>query len=98
MSATNRAADKQLLRFSLRLSFRNTILNLYLRVQTTGSGAAVDNLNFRLIKKFPDVKSLSVTDKEIQARNEARIIPQNRKRGQLQGVHFFGTTERLANK
>ena len=47
MSATNRAADKQLLRFPLRLSFRNTILNLYLRVQTTGSGAAVDNLNFR---------------------------------------------------
>ena len=47
MSATNRAADKQLLRFSLRLSFQNTILNLYLRVQTTGSGAAVDNLNFR---------------------------------------------------
>ena len=69
-----------------QLSFRKTTLNLYLRVQNNEK--AVDNFNLRTEDLFTDLFTdkedsgrgiTSVSDKEIQARNEARI-PRNTKR------------------
>ena len=71
----------------LQLSFRKTILNLHLRVQTTSKQLTISILAPRIfqstclqIKKIPGEGSmLLLHDKEIQSRNEARI-PQNTKR------------------
>ena len=60
-------------------------LNLYLRVQKTSKQLTISKDSGRGIT--------TVTDKEIQSRNEARI-PQNTKRSTtcLHGVHEFGMT------
>ena len=71
----------------LQLSFRKTILNLHLRVQTTSKQLTISIFAptiFRPTCMFTDKEDsgrgiTTVTDKEIQSRNEARI-PQNTKR------------------
>ena len=71
----------------LQLSFRKTILNLHLRVQTRSKQLTISIFAPRIfqstclqIKKIPGEGSmLLLHDKEIQSRNEARI-PQNTKR------------------
>ena len=72
----------------LQLSFRKTILDLCLRVQTK-SGAAVDIFSKRgsfnrplcsLDKEVFGLRITPLTEKEIQAGNEARIIAQNKRR------------------
>ena len=85
----------------LRLSFRKTILNLHLRVQTTSKQLTISISAPRIFGPtcmFTDKEDsgrgvTTVTDKEIQSRNEARI-PRNRKRSTtcLHGVHEFGMT------
>ena len=88
----------------LQLSFRKTILNLHLRVQTTSKQLTISIFAptiFRPTCMFTDKEDsgrgiTTVTDKEIQSRNEARI-PQNTKRSTtcLHGVHEFGMTVEL---
>ena len=71
----------------LQLSFRKTILNLHLRVQTTSKQLTISIFAPRIFRPtcmFTDKEDsgrgfTTVTDKEIQSRNEARI-PQNTKR------------------
>ena len=71
----------------LQLSFRKTILNLHLRVQTTGKRLTIPLFAPRIFRPtclFTDKEDsgggiTTGTDKEIQSRNEARI-PQNTKR------------------
>ena len=75
----------------LPLNFRKTIMNLHLRVQRPSR-------MFRPTCMFTDKEDsgrgiTTVTDEEIQWRNEARI-PKNTKRSTkyLHGVHEFGMT------
>ena len=85
----------------LELSFRKTILTLHLRVQTTSKQLTISIFAPRIFRPtcmFTDKEDsgrgfTTVTDKEIQSRNEARI-PQNTKRPTtcLHGVHEFGMT------
>ena len=85
----------------LQLSFRKTILNLHLRVQTTSKQLTISIFAPRIFRPtclFTDKGNsgrgiTTGTDKEIQSRNEARI-PQNTKRSTtcLHGVHEFGMT------
>ena len=85
----------------LQLSFRKTILNLHLRVQTTSKQLTISIFAPRIFRPtcmFTDKEDsgrrfTTVTDEEIQSRNEARI-PQNTKRSTtcLHGVHEFGMT------
>jgi len=71
----------------LQLSFRKTILNLHLPVQTTSKQLTISIFAPRIfwltclqMKKIPvNGVVLYITDKETQSRNEARI-PQNTKR------------------
>ena len=71
----------------LQLSFRKTILNLHLRVQTTSKQFTISVFAPRIFRPtcmFTDKEDFgrgitTGTDKEIQARNKARI-PQNTKR------------------
>ena len=71
----------------LQLSFRKTILNLHLRVQTTSKQLTISIFAPRIFRPtclFTDKEDsgrgiTTGTDKEIQSRNEARI-PQNTKR------------------
>ena len=83
----------------LQLSFRKTILNLHLRVQTTGKRLTIPLFAPRIFRPtclFTDKEDsgrgiTTGTDKEIQSRNEARI-PKNTKRSTtcLHGVLEFG--------
>ena len=65
----------------LQLSFRKTILKLHLRVQTTSKQLRISIFAPRIFRStcmFTDKEDsgreiTSVTDKEIQSRNEARI-------------------------
>ena len=76
-------------------------LNLHLRVQKTSKQLTISIFAPRIFRPtcmFTDKEDsgrgiTSVTDKEIQSRNEARI-PQNTKRSTtcLHGVHEFGMT------
>ena len=76
-------------------------LNLHLRVQKTSKRLTISILAPRIFRPtcmFTDKEDsgqeiTTVTDKEIQSRNEARI-PQNTKRSTtcLHGVHEFGMT------
>ena len=83
----------------LPLNFRKTILNLHLRVQRPQLTISIFAPRmFRptcmLTDKEDSRRSFTtVTDKEIQSRNEARI-PKNTKRSTkyLHGVHEFGMT------
>ena len=87
----------------LQLSFWKKNLNLHLRVQTTSKKLTVSIFAPRIFRPtcicmFTDKEDsrrgiTTVTDKEIQSRNEARI-PQNTKRSTtcLHGVHEFGMT------
>ena len=85
----------------LQLSFRKTILNLHLRVQTTNKQLTISIFAPRIFSQtclFTDKEDSGrgftiVTEKEIQWRNEARI-PQNTQRPTtcLDGVHEFGMT------
>ena len=71
----------------LQLSFRKTILNLHLRVQTTSKQLTISIFARRIFRPtcmFTDKEDsgraiTTVSDKEIQSRNEARIS-QNTKR------------------
>ena len=71
----------------LQLSFRKTILNLHLRVQTTSKQLTISIFARRIFRPtcmFTDKEDsgrgiTTATDKEIQSRNEARIS-QNTKR------------------
>ena len=83
----------------LQLSFRKTILNLHLRVQTTSKQLTISIFAPRIFRPtcmFTDKEDsgrgfTTVTDKEIQSRNEARI-PQTTKRSSkcLHRVDEFG--------
>ena len=85
----------------LQLSFRKTILALHLRVQTRSKQLTISIFAPRIFRPtcmFTDKEDsgrgfTTVTDKEIQSRNEARI-PQNTKKSItcLHGVHEFGMT------
>ena len=85
----------------LQLSFRKTILNLRLRVQTTNKQLTISIFAPRIFRPtcmFTDKEDsgrgfTTVTKKEIQSRNEARI-PQTTQRPTtcLNGVHEFGMT------
>ena len=82
----------------LQLSFRKTILNLHLRVQTTSKQLTISIFAptiFRPTCMFTDKEDsgrgiTTVTDKEIQSRNEARI-PQNTKRQTTCSEHLTMT-------
>ena len=79
--------------------------NLHLRVQKTSKQLTISIFAPRIFQPtcmFTDKEDsgrgiTTVTDKEIQSRNEARI-PQNTKRSTtcLHGVHEFGMTEHLS--
>ena len=85
----------------LQMSFRKTILNLHLGVQTTSKQLTISIFAPRIFrptclftdKEYSGRGITTGTDKEIQSRNEARI-PQNTKRSTtcLHGVHEFGMT------
>ena len=85
----------------MQLSFLKTILKLHLRVQTTSKQLTISIFAPRIFRPtcmFTDKEDsgrrfTTVTDEEIQSRNEARI-PQNTKRSTtcLHGVHEFGIT------
>ena len=83
----------------LQLSFRKTILSLYLRVQTTRKQLTISIFAPRIFRPsvFTDKEDsgrgfTTVTDKEIQSRNEQARVLQNTKRLAtcLHGVHEFG--------
>ena len=82
----------------LQLSFRKTILNLHLRVQTTSKQLTISIFAPRIFQPtcmFTDKEDsgrgfTTVTDKEIQSRNEARI-PQNTKRQTTCSEHLTMT-------
>ena len=85
----------------LQLSFRKTILNLHLRVQTTSKQLTISIFAPRIFRPtcmFTDKEDswrgiTTVTDKEIQSRNDARI-PRNTKRSTicLHRLHECGMT------
>ena len=85
----------------LQLSFRKTISNLHLRVHTTSKQLTISIFVPRIFRPtciFTDKEDsgrgiTTVTDREIQSRNEGRI-PQSTKRSTtcLHGVREFGMT------
>ena len=85
----------------LPLNFRKTILNLHLRVQRPSKQFTISIFVPRMFRStcmFADKEDsrrgfTTVTDKEIQSRNEARK-PKNTKRSTkyLHGVHEFEMT------
>ena len=85
----------------LQLNFRKTNFDSSFRRQTTSKQLTISILTPRIFRPtcmFTDKEDsgrrfTTVTDEEIQSRNEARI-PQNTKRSTkcLHGVHEFGMT------
>ena len=89
----------------LQLSFWKTILTLCLQVQTTSKQLTISILAPRIFRPtcmFTDKEDAgrgftTVTDKEIQSRNEARI-PQNRKRQTTCSEHLTMTATLSRNR